>query len=32
MIAQSAGAAEFTNCISAEEWDPPNEFPGYDIK
>ena len=29
---QSAGAAEYTNCISAEGQDSPNEYPGYDIK
>ena len=23
-IAQSAGAVEYTNCNTAEEWDPPN--------
>ena len=32
-MAQSAGAVEYTNCISAEESDlPPNECPEYDIK
>ena len=28
----SAEAVEYTNCISAEEQDSPNECPGYDIK
>ena len=32
MIAQSAGAVEYTDCFSAEGWDPPNECPGYDTK
>ena len=32
-LAQSAVAAEYTDCISAEEKDPPhNACPGYDIK
>ena len=32
-IAQSAGAVEYTDCFSAEGWDPPtNECPGYDTK
>ena len=31
-IAQLAEAVEYTNCISAEEYDFPNECPGYDIK
>ena len=30
--AKSAGAIESTKYISAEELDPPNEFPGYDTK
>ena len=30
-IAQSVGAVEYTNCISAEEWGPSNECSGYDI-
>ena len=30
-IAQSAGAAEYTNYTSAEGYDP-NESPGYDTK
>ena len=30
--AQSAGAGEYTNCISAEKYPSPNECPGYDIK
>ena len=29
-MAQSAGAAEYTNCISVEGLDSPNESPGYD--
>ena len=29
---QSAGAAEYTECISAEEYDSPNECPGHDTK
>ena len=29
-MAQSAGAAEYTDCISADEQDSPNECPGYD--
>ena len=32
MIDQSAGVVEYTDCTSAEEWDPCNECPGYDIK
>ena len=32
-IAQSVGAVEYTDCNSAEGWDPPhNEYPGYDTK
>ncbi len=31
-VAQSAGVAEYTNCISAEEQDSPNEHPVYDTK
>ena len=31
-LAQSAGAVKYTNCISAEGLDSPNECPGYDIK
>ena len=31
-LAQLAGTVEFTNCISAEEKDSSNEFPGYDTK
>ena len=32
-IAQLAGAVEYTDCTSAEGWDPhPNEYPGYDTK
>ena len=31
-LAQSAGAAEYTNCISAEEYDFPNKCPRYDTK
>ena len=30
--AQSAEAVEYTNCISAEGKDSPNECPGYSIK
>ena len=29
---QSAGAAEYTDCISAEGLDSSNECPGYDTK
>ena len=29
---QSAGAVEYTDCISAEEYDSPNENPAYDTK
>ena len=32
VIAQSAGAVEYTDCTSAEGYDPPNECPGYDTK
>ena len=31
-MAQSAGAAEFTDCISAEGLDPPNFCSRYDTK
>ena len=31
-MAQLAGDAEYTDCISAEGWDSPNECPGYDTK
>ena len=31
-LAQSAGAVEYTNCISAEGWDSPNKCPRYDTK
>ena len=31
-IAQSAGAVEYTDCISAGGQDPPNECLGYDTK
>ena len=31
-IVQSDRAVEYTGCISTEEQDPPNEFPGYDTK
>ena len=32
-MAQSAGAVEYTDCTSAEGYDPqPNECPGYDTK
>ena len=30
-IAQSSGTVEYTDCISAEEKDLPNECPRYDI-
>ena len=29
---QLAGVAEYTDCISEEGWDCPNEYPGYRIK
>ena len=32
LMAQSAGTAEYTNCISAERKESPNEYPGYDTK
>ena len=32
MIAQLAGAVQYTVCTSAEGWDPPNECPEYDTK
>ena len=31
-MAQSDGAAEYPNCISAEGYDSPNKCPGYDTK
>ena len=31
-MTQSAGAVECTDCISVEEQDSPNEYPGYDTK
>ena len=31
-IIQPAGALEYTDCISAEGYDSPNECPGYDTK
>ena len=31
-MAQSAGAVEYTDCISAEELNSSNECPGYDTK
>ena len=31
-MAQSAGAAEYIDCFSAEEQDSPNVSPGYDTK
>ena len=31
-MVQSAGAAEYIDCISAEGLDSPNEFSGYDTK
>ena len=30
--AQMAGGVEYTDCISAEGYDPLNKCPGYDIK
>ena len=32
MAAQSAGAVEYTVCVSAEGLHSPNECPGYDTK
>ena len=32
MFAQSAGAIEYVDCISAERWDSPNECAEYDTK
>ena len=31
-FAQSAEPVEYTDCNSAEGWDPTNECPGYTIK
>ena len=31
-LAQLAGAAEYTDCISEEGWDSPNDHSGYDTK
>ena len=31
-FAKSAGAVEYTDCFSAEGYDPSNECPGYDTK
>ena len=31
-MVQSAGTVEYTDCISAEEYDSPDGCPGYDIK
>ena len=31
-LALLAGAVEYTDCISAKEYDPPTECPRYDIK
>ena len=31
-VAQSAGAAEYTDCTSVEEQDPTNDWHGYDTK
>ena len=31
-MTQVAGAVEYTDCISAEGQDSPNECPGYDTK
>ena len=32
MFVQLAGASEYTECISAEGLDSPNECPGYNTK
>ena len=32
MVAQSAATVEYTDCFSAEGYDPPNGCPGYDTK
>ena len=32
MMLKSAGVAEYTDCISTEGYDSPNECPGYDTK
>ena len=32
LVAQSAGAVEYTDCFPAERLDPHNECPGYDTK
>ena len=32
LMAQLVGAVEYTDCISAEGSDSPNEYPGYDTK
>ena len=31
-LAQLAGAVEYTDCFSAEEYPPPNKCPGYNTK
>ena len=31
-MAQSAETVEYTDCISAEGWYSPNEYPRYDTK
>ena len=31
-VALSVGVAVYTNCIFTEEWDSPNECPGYNTK
>ena len=31
-MAQSVQAVEYTDCISAEEYDSPNECPRYDTR
>ena len=31
-MTQSAGAVEYTDCITAEGQDSPNEYPAYDTK
>ena len=32
IFARSAGAVEYTDFFSAKEYDPHNEWPGYDTK
>ena len=31
-MTRSSGAVEYTDCISAEEWDSRNEYPEHDTK